>query len=49
MPSAPKRCNLVGEFDDFVGVVAARAGQHRNFAFRLFEGDLDHAQVLGAA
>ena len=36
------------ELDHFGGVVAARAGQHRNLALGLFDRDLDHAQMLGA-
>ena len=40
--------DLVGQFDDFVGVVAAGAGQHGDFAFGFFQRDLHHAQMLGA-
>ena len=48
MPSTPRRFDLVRQFDHLAGVVAAGAGQHRNFALGFFERDLDHAQVLGA-
>ena len=41
--------DFVREFDDFVGVVAAGAGEHGNFALGLFQRDLHHAQMLGAS
>ena len=42
------RFELARQFDHFVRVVAAGAGQHRDFALGLFQRDLDHAQMLGA-
>ena len=37
------------QLDHFGGVVAARAGQHRNLALGFFERDLDHAQMFARA
>jgi hypothetical protein len=48
MPSAPSFLQFAREFDHFVSVVAAGAGEHRNFAGRFFDRDLDHAQVFFA-
>src|ERR1019366_3890274 len=39
--------DLVGEFDDLVGVVASGPGEHGDLALGFFERDLDHAQMLG--
>ena len=39
---------LARQFDDLARTVAARASEHRNFAFSLFERDLDDAQMLVA-
>ena len=48
MPSAPRCFDFLGEFDDFVRVVAAGAGEHGDLALGFFERDLDHAQMLFA-
>ncbi len=48
MPSAPSALEFAREFDHFVGVVAARAGEHRDLAVGFFDRDLDHAQMLVA-
>ena len=44
-----QRLQLLDEVDDFSGVIAACAGEHRNDTLGLFERDFDDAEVLGVS
>ena len=45
----PQALDFARQLDDFLRVVAAGSGQHRNFAFSFLNRDLDYAEVLRAA